>query len=124
MVKNVSHHAQHVPTTFLRRQGSFDAVGVQNQTDLIAVANGGKGQHAGHLRGQIALGQRAGSEISRSTDINYQKYGELTLLRELLDERTPGTSRHVPVDSPNLVPGAVFAHLVEVHSPALEHRVV
>src|SRR5258708_34178423 len=122
MVKNVSHDAQHVLATFLWRYIPFDAVCVQNQTNFIAVSNCGEGQHAGHLRGQIALGQRAGSEISRSTDVNYEKYGELTLLGELLDEGTSGTSRNVPVDGPNLVPRAVFADLVEVHSPALDHR--
>src|SRR5580765_3260662 len=124
MVKNVSHDAQHVPATFLWRYIPLDAVCVQNQTDFIAVSNCGEGQYAGHLRSQIALGHRAGSEISRSTDVDHQKYCELTLLRVFLDERTSGTSRHVPVDGANLVPRAVFADLVEVHSPALEHRVV
>src|SRR5882757_5432258 len=124
MVKNVPHDAQHVPATLLWRYIPFDAVCVQNQTNFIAVSNCGEGQHAGHLRGKIVLGHRAGSEISRSTDVNHQKQGELTLLRELLDERTSGTSRNVPVDGPNLVPRAVFAYLVEVHSPAFEHRVV
>ena len=124
MEENVSHDAQNVSATFLRRQIPFDAVGVQNQAYFIAVANRGKSQHAGDLRGQIALCHRAGSEISRRTDVNHQKYRELTLLRELLDERTSGTSRHIPIDGPDLVPRAVFADLVKVHSPALEYRVV
>src|SRR5712675_764446 len=116
MIENVSHDAQHVPATFLWRQIPFDAVCVQNQTNFIAVADCGEGQHAGHLRSQVALGHRAGAEISRGTDVNHQEDCELTLLRELLDERASGTSRNVPVDGPDLVSRAVFAYLVEVHS--------
>jgi len=42
---------------FFRRQISFDLIGVKQQPDLVAVANGGKCQNAGQLRGKIALAQ-------------------------------------------------------------------
>src|SRR6202042_235363 len=113
MEENVSHHTQDVSATFLRRQISFDAVRVQNQTNFIAIANRRKSQHAGDLRGQIALCHRTGSEISRSTDVNQQKKSEPPLLGELFNERPPGRSRNIPIDGPDLVPRAVFADLVE-----------
>ena len=64
------------------------------------------------------------SEISRGADVHQQKDRELALLGELLDERAAGARRDVPIDGAHLVAGAVFAHLVEVHAAAFEHRMI
>ncbi len=57
VIENVAHHAQHVATAFLGRQIALDAVGVQQQPHLVAVAYGGECQQAREFRSQVALGE-------------------------------------------------------------------
>ena len=35
-----------------------------------------------------------------------------------------GARRHIPIDGSHFIAGAVFAHLIEIHAPALEYRMV
>ncbi len=109
---------------FLRRQVALDAVGVEQQADLVAVADGGKRQDAGEFGGQVALAQGGGAEIAGGADVHQQKDGELALFGEFLDEGPAGARRDIPVDGAHFVAGAVFAHFVEVHAAALEHRMI
>ena len=64
------------------------------------------------------------AEIARGADVHEQQDRQLAFLGEFLDERAAGAGGDVPVNGPHFVAGDVFAHLVEVHAPALEDRVV
>ncbi len=125
VVEDVPHDAQHVPAAFLRRQIAFDPVGVEHQADLVAVADGGKCQHAGELRGQIALCSCAPDpkfpEALMSTSRNIvSSRSSVNFLTNGRPARAVTFQSMVRTSSP----GTVFAHLVEVHAPALEDRVV
>src|SRR5271169_3243565 len=103
VVEDIPHHAQYVTTALLGRQISFHAISEEEQTDLVAIANGGKRQNTGKLCGKIALAQCAGSEISRSTDIHQQKNREFALFREFLYKCSARPRRDIPIDGPHLV---------------------
>src|ERR1700734_1399231 len=124
VIQDVAHDAQYMAPAFFRRQVAFDAIRVQQQSNLVAVADRGERQHAGKLRGEIALAEGGRAEIPRGADVHQQQNGELALLGEFLDEGTAGASRDVPVDGAHFIAGAVFAYFVEVHAAALEHRMV
>src|ERR1700733_684229 len=124
VVENIAHDAQHVAPAFLGRQITFYAVRIEQQTHLVAVADRGKRQQAGKLRGQIAFAQARRSEISGCADVHQQQDREFALLGEFLDERPAGARRDIPVDGSHFIARAVFAHFVEVHAAALEYRLV
>ena len=109
---------------FFGRDVLLDAVGEENQADLVAVADGGEGQDAGEFGGQFALALRGRTEIARRADIHEQQDGQFAFLGEFFHERAAGAGGDVPVNRPHFVAGDVFAHLVEVHAPAFEDRVV
>ena len=72
VVQNVAHHAQHVAAAFPRRQVALDAIGVEQQSDLVAVADRGEGEDARELGREIALAHGGRAEIARSADVDQQ----------------------------------------------------
>ncbi|MPN01076.1 hypothetical protein SDC9_148276 [bioreactor metagenome] len=65
-----------------------------------------------------------GPKNTRTADIHNQHQGELPLFYKLLDERMVHPGGDIPVNGTDLVPGLILAHLVKVHSLALEHAVI
>ena len=59
--KNLADDAQHVLAALGRRDVLLDLVGEEQQADLVAVADGGEGEDAGDLGGQLALALRSAS---------------------------------------------------------------
>jgi len=124
VIEDIPHYAQYVTPPLLRRQVALDSVGVEQQTDFVAIPNGGECQNTGELRSKIAFTARAGSEIPRGADVHEQKNRELTLLGELLYERPAGPGRDIPIDGAHLVARAVLTHLIEIHSATFEYRMI
>ena len=121
--QHLAHDAQHMLTTLARWNECLDLVGEQDQPDLVVIANGREREHAGDLRLDLALGVRGRAEVAGGAHVDREHDGQFALLPVLLDERAPGTRRHVPVDGAHLVAGHVFAYFFEIHAPAPEHRV-
>jgi hypothetical protein len=57
--KDFAHHPHDVAAPLLGRDVLLDAVGIENQADLVTVADGREGEHAGQLGGEFALALRA-----------------------------------------------------------------
>ena len=70
------------------------------------------------------LSRSAVPKRARARAVHQQQHGELALLDVALDEETAHARGDVPVDGAHLVARLVFAHLGELHSLPLEHRVV
>ena len=64
VMEDVPDHPQYMTAAFLGGQISLYLVCEEQQTHLVAVADGRESQDAGQFGGQIALAHRAGAEIS------------------------------------------------------------
>ena len=122
--QDFAHDAQDMLATFLRWDVLLDAVGEQDQTHFIAVANRRERQHARQLSGQFALALPGRTEVAGGAEVHHQQDRQLAFLGELLDERPTGASGDVPVNRAHFVAGHVLAHFVEVHAAAAEDRVI
>src|SRR4029077_2904303 len=109
---------------FARRHEELDSIREEKQADFVAVFYCGKGEHARDLRGQLALALYARAEVARRTHVHHEQKRELAFFNELFHERPAGPRSYVPVDRAHFVAGHVFAHGIEVHSPAFEDAVV
>ena len=64
-----------VTAALLRRNIFLHAIAIENQADLVAVVDGGEGQHAGHFGGEFTFALRGGAEVSRGAHIHQQQNG-------------------------------------------------
>src|SRR6266511_4764141 len=122
--EDLTNHSQHVFAALAGRDEFFHAFGEEDETDLVAVADGGEGEHRGDFSGQFALGLGDGTEQAGPTEIDDQHDGQFAFLNELLDERMVHASGDVPVNRAHVVARLILAHLVEIHSLAFEARMV
>ena len=122
--QHVTDHLQRAITPLLRRDEVLDAVGEQDQADLVVVADRAQREHRAQLGRNLALEARDAAELTRGAQVDQQHHRQLALLHVLLDERLPHAGRHVPVDRAHVVAGDVFPDLGELHAAALEHAVV
>src|SRR5207249_8513791 len=110
--------------SFLRRNEELDTIGKKQQTDLDIVANGTKGEKTSDFSRKFPLRLPGAAEIARGAHVDDQHYGELSLLRELLDVSGSHARGHVPIDRPNFVTGLVFAHVFKVHPAPFKDTMV
>ncbi len=115
---------QDVASALFRRNIFFHFLGKENQPDAIIVADGGKGQHGGDFRREVALHLLSATEQVRGTDIDHEHDGHFALFDKFFDVRRAGAGGDVPVDGADVVAGHIFAHLVELHPAPLEGGMV
>jgi hypothetical protein len=72
VVNDFPHQTQHMAPSLGRRNVLLDAIRIEQQPHLIAVANRGKSEETRHLAGQLALALGAGAKIAGGTDIDHQ----------------------------------------------------
>ena len=123
-VKHLADDVKDVLTSILWRNILLDAVGEEDDTDLVVVLNGREGDRSGDLCGQLTLHLLCRTEVQRSRHIDEQHHRELTLLLKDLDIRMVEAGGDVPVNIPNIVPELIFTHLGESHTLAFKGRVV
>ena len=123
-VEQLADDTQDVAVALLGGDVHLHAVGEDEAAHLVLVADGAKGEHAGHLGDDLALQARAAAEEAAGAGVDHEQHGQLALLAVALDEGPAHARGDVPVDRTHLVAGRVLAHLVELHAGALEDRVV
>src|SRR5438874_5763502 len=110
--------------SFLRRNEELDTICKKQETDLVIVANGTKGEKTSDFSRKFPLRLPGAAEIARGAYIDDQHHGELSLLRELLDVGGSHARGHVPIDRPNFVARLVLAHVFKVHPAPFKDTVV
>ena len=100
------------------------SVGEEHQPDLVAVADGGEGENAGQFGGQFALALRAEPKLPEALTSTSSRMVSSRSSVNFLTNGRPARAVTFQSMVRTSSPGDVFAHLVEVHAPALEDRVV
>ena len=108
----------------LRRDELLDAVGEEDDTNLVVVLDGTERQGGSNLRGHIALGLHNGTEVQTAADIHQEHHRQLALLLKDLDKGLIETRGDVPLDVTDVVAILVLPHLAEGHTASFEGRVV
>ena len=86
------------------------------------IANGSKRQARAQAHGHLPRGQRAKARAHRVRRIEQEQHRLLALVDELLDVRTAGARRDLPVDESRVVAFDELAHFVKLEARAAEHR--
>ncbi len=124
MIQQLAQHPQHVALAFFRRHEFLDAVGENNQADLVVVLDRRERQQGAQFGGDVGLHALEGAELAGGAGIDEQHHGQLALFFEDFHVRVAGARRHVPVDGADVVADHVFAHFGELHAAAFEDRVI
>ena len=120
--EHLAHDAHDGGAALARGDGLHDAVGEEDEPDLVLVADRGEGEQARQLGGEVGLRARAGAEGLGAGDVDEEEDGEAALLGEALGLRGAGAGGDVPVDGADVVAGVVFADLLELEALAVERR--
>jgi len=123
-VQEFANDVKDMLASFLGRYELLDAVGEEDDADLVVVLNGAEGQRGSDLGLHIALCLHDGTEIKAAADIHQEHDREFALLLEDLDIRLVEASGHIPLDVPDVVAILIFSHLAEGHTATLEGRMV
>ena len=122
--QQVSQHSQDVAPSFHGRNKQLHPVGEEQQSNFVVVGRCGNGHDRGQLDRKLSLEPVPGAEISGSAHVDREHHRQLPLLDVALDVRLSRAGGDVPVNGPHVVARYVLADLIELHAPALEHRVV
>src|SRR4029077_14891275 len=102
----------------------FHAIAARDQAHLVIIADRAKCQQGGDLGSNVALLLVARTEQLATAAIDEDKHRQFPLLDEALDEGVPHAGGNVPIKRTNVVPGLVFAHLLESDARSLEDALV
>src|SRR5437773_5283576 len=73
--QNLTDEPQSMGPAFFWRNEKFNAIGKENEADLVIVSDRAEGEQAGDLCGQLTLGLYCAAKISRSANIDNQHHG-------------------------------------------------
>src|SRR5437764_652818 len=111
-------------STFLWRNKKLELIAKKKKPYLVAVSDRAECQQTGDLGGEFTLGLCGAAEISGCAHVHDQHHSQFAFFGELLNEGAAEPRRHIPVNRANLVTGLIFAYILKIHSPPLEHAMV
>ena len=91
----------------------LDSIAQEHQPDSVAILDRRRGQKRGSLGRSICLGGAFRAKSHAGGNIDDQPQAEGALLDEPAHKRTPLTSRHVPVEVPDVISRLVGPQLGE-----------
>lgn len=115
---------QDVHLPFSGRDEIFNLVGEDDEADLVVVFNGGEGEEATELGGDLVFGFSGRAVGAGAGHIDEKEEGLFALFDEAFDEGLSGTCGYIPVDGADFVAGLVFADFVELHAAPFEYALV
>ena len=118
--QEITHNPQHMTRTLARRHNALHTVGEADKPHAIIRSNSTKRNGGSNLCRQFTLQLCMRSKRKRTTQINRQHDGELSLFAEQFDVRKAGARAHIPINGTNVVAVLVRSNFFEFHSASLE----
>ncbi|MNT14758.1 hypothetical protein D3C72_1497740 [compost metagenome] len=118
---------QQVPAPRARRHHRRARVcgpAVEQGADPVAIARQQQRHDGGEVAQQVTLAHAAGTETDRSAQVQQEPDADFAVFLVLTHVRCLQPRRHVPVDVPHVVAGAVFAQVGKIQPKAAEQRAV
>jgi len=122
--EDLADDPEYVRAAFARWHIRLDPVGEKEESYLVVVLGGGKGEDAGELGGQLPFRLGSGAKSTGSREVDEKHEGELAFLAVDFDKGPIHARGDVPVDGADLVARLVLADLLKVHSLAFENTMV